>query len=80
MIACIERCEGVIWRHGDWPRRKNRKCHDIFSKVLRRAILTPIGHSPCLSSQFLSVWRRSVPWFWRFDVLASRQQPKVEGR
>ena len=22
MIACIERCEGVIWRHGDRPRRK----------------------------------------------------------
>ena len=38
MIACIERCEGVIWRHGDRPRRKNRKCHYIFSKALRRAV------------------------------------------
>ena len=45
MIACIERCEGVIWRHGDRLRRKKRKCHDIFSKVLRRAISTPVGHS-----------------------------------
>ena len=24
MIACIERCEGVIWRHGDRLRRMSR--------------------------------------------------------
>ena len=42
MHACV--------RHGDRPRRKNRKCHYIFSKALRRAISTPVGHSPYLSS------------------------------